>query len=238
MINLNKQRLLIIAPHPDDEVIGCGGFIQRIKKESGKVYVLFLTVGLTDDFSKKGRSSSEQRKKEIEKVSSFLRYDDYDIAFEGNDYHLKLDTFGQKELMDVIERRSLVAIEKIRPTIVAFPSFHSYNQDHRVVAYAAHAALRPAEKDVKHFVPIVLQYEEVVDSWNSGKQIIPNFFVSLNEKEIENKSKALRLYRSQLRGFPNPRSTEALKTLAKLRGTQSGNSFSEGFFIHRLTYDL
>lgn len=238
MIDFKGQKLLIIAPHPDDEVIGCAGLIQKVKQAGGKVYILFLTVGDTKDFSKNGSSSLKERKKEIEKVSKFLKYDDYDILFEGNDFHLKLDKLGQKKLMDVIERESKVSFEKIKPSIVAFPSFHSYNQDHRVVAYAAHAALRPSDKKLKHFVPIVLGYEEAADLWNSGEQIIPNLFIQLNESEIANKSKVLRLYKSQHRNFPNPRSPEALKTLAKLRGTQSGNKFSEGFFIHRLSCDL
>src|SRR3989344_9283508 len=81
--SLIKQRLLVVAPHPDDEVIGCGGLIQKIKEGSGKVYILFLTVGETRDFSKKGISSLATRKKEIEKVAKFLQYDDYDIALEG-----------------------------------------------------------------------------------------------------------------------------------------------------------
>jgi len=234
MTSLIKQRLLIIAPHPDDEVIGCAGLIQKVKNNGGKVFVLFLTVGDTKDFSKKGISSLNDRKKEIKKVSSFLKYDKYDIAFEGEKYHLKLDLLGQKKLMDMIEKKSSVAIEKIRPTIVAFPSFHSYNQDHRVAAYATHAALRPAKRDVKHFVPIVLGYEEAADFWNNGMQLVPNFFVPTSEKEINNKLKALRLYRSQLRNLPSPRSPEAIMALARLRGTQSGNSFSEGFSAHRI----
>ncbi|OGH37706.1 MAG: hypothetical protein A3B44_00360 [Candidatus Levybacteria bacterium RIFCSPLOWO2_01_FULL_38_21] len=238
MMDFKGQRLLVIAPHPDDEVIGCGGLIQKIKKEGGKVYVLFLTLGDAQDFSKNGVSKTSERKKEIKKVAAFLKYDNYAIAFPGNKYHLKLDRLGQLPIMDTIERGGIVSLERVRPSIVAFPSFHSYNQDHRVAAYAAHAGLRPSEKDVKHFVSIVLGYEELVDFWNSGEQLIPNFFIPLNEKEIENKSKAIRLYRSQLRNFPNPRSPEALKTLAKLRGTQSGNDFSEGFFIHRYAHGL
>ena len=77
MTSLIKQRLLIIAPHPDDEVIGCAGLIQKVKNNGGKVFVLFLTVGDTKDFSKKGISSLNDRKKEIKKVSSFLKYDSH-----------------------------------------------------------------------------------------------------------------------------------------------------------------
>ena len=88
MINLRDQTLLIIAPHPDDEILGCGGLIKRIKEEGGKVYVLFMTVGTTVDYSSKGKSSYQERIKEIEKVAKFMQYDDYAIAFPGNNHHL------------------------------------------------------------------------------------------------------------------------------------------------------
>ncbi|MDP2692851.1 MAG: PIG-L family deacetylase, partial [bacterium] len=121
MLKFGPQRLLVIAPHPDDEVIGCGGLIKKIKDENGKVYVLYMTVGDTKDFSKKGFSSLNERLKEIDAVAKYLKVDGWDIALPGDDYHLKLDTLGQKALMDIIERESKVSIEKIKPTIVVFP---------------------------------------------------------------------------------------------------------------------
>ena len=96
----SSDKLLVIAPHPDDEVIGCGGLIQKVKKAGGKVYVIFLTNGTTNDFSKNGPSTENERDEEIKKVSKFLDFDDYHIAFEGNDFHLKLDTIGQKKIME------------------------------------------------------------------------------------------------------------------------------------------
>ena len=228
------QKLLVIAPHPDDEVIGCAGLIQKVKQNKGKVYVLFLTVGDTNDFSKTGSSSLTARKKEIENVSEFLEYDDYDIAFEGDDYHLKLDKLGQKKLMDVIERESKVSIEKIKPTIVVFPSASSYNQDHRIAALATHAALRPSNKESKHFVPTILKYEEAADLWSTEEKRSPDVLVSLSEAEINTKLKALRLYKSQDRPAPNTRSAKVLESLSILRGSQAGTQYAEGFISHRL----
>lgn len=233
MWQLKHQMLLVIAPHPDDEVIGCAGLIKKIKDNGGKVYVLFLTVGDTKDFSKKGLSTIKKRKDEIKKVAKFLQFDSYDLAFEGNDYHLKLDLIGQKKLMDVIERESNVSIENIKPTIVVFPSPFSYNQDHRIVAMAAHAALRTNNQKNKHFVANVLSYEQCADEWTLYKKPHPNFFVPLTLKQINAKIKALKLYKSQVRPFPNPRSVESLKALAILRGSQSGNLFAEGFIAYR-----
>lgn len=234
MLDLKKEKFLVIAPHPDDEVVGCGGFIKRIRDKNGKVYVLFLTVGDTKDFSKRGISFGKEREREIESVARFLKFNDYHIAFRGNSYHLKLDLLGQKPLMDVIERDCPVAIEIIKPTIVAFPSPFSYNQDHRLAAAAAHACLRSAPKVDKHFVPLVLSYEEPSDGWTFHSQPELNFFVELNEEDIIAKQKAMQLYASQDRINNNPRSIGILKNLSELRGSQIGVKQAEAFFAHRI----
>lgn len=237
MLELKNQKLLVIAPHPDDEVIGCGGLIAKTKEEGGKVFVLFLTVGDTKDFTKRGLSTAQERQKEIEAVAKFLNYDNYHLAWEGNDYHLKLDLVGQKKLMDLIERESPVSVEKVKPTILTFPTPTSYNQDHQIVARAAHAAARPAGRPFKHFVTTVLSYEEPADFWNLEKPAEPNFFVPLTKAELNAKLSALKLYKSQLRPAPNLRSLAAIRTLATLRGSQSGNNFAEGFIAYRTIFD-
>ena len=164
----------------------------------------------------------------LKKVSSFLKYDKYDIAFKGNKYHLKLDLVGQKELMDVIERKSSVSIERIKPTMIAFPTLSSYNQDHRQAAYATHAAVRPSHGE-KHFVQTVLTSEMPADNWRLHHQQQPNFFIPLTKQDLVTKVRAFKLYKSQVRPLPNPRAIEAIHALAVLRGTQSGNKFAEGF---------
>lgn len=234
MLDLKKQKLLVIAPHPDDEVVGCGGLIKKIKDEGGKVFVLFLTVGDTKEFSRKGMSFGKEREKEIESVASFLKVDDYHLAFKGNKYHLRLDILGQKKLMSMIERESKVAVEKIKPTIVAFPLIRSYNQDHRIAAIATHAALRPASRSNKHLVKIVLSYEQPADGWTLDANSEHNFFVKLSKKHLEAKVRAMRLYASQVRNGYNPRSQNALQSLAYLRGSQSGTKIAEAFLSYRI----
>lgn len=235
MICLKNQRLLVIAPHPDDEVIGCAGLIQKVKEQKGKVFVLFLTVADTKDFSRKGYSSLENRKSEIEKVAKLLKFDKADIALEGKGFHLKLDVLGQERLMNIIERESSLSLEKINPTMVVFPSFTSYNQDHRVTALAVHAALRPAAKKTKHFVPCVLSFEEPADLWSTSFQNVPTVFIPLTRKEVNIKLEAMKLYRSQMRGFPNMRSVKTLETLAILRGSMIGEAYAEAYTSYRLT---
>lgn len=236
MLKFNQQKLLVIAPHPDDEVIGCGGLIKRIKDENGKVYVLYMTVGDTKDFTKQGFSSSDERLKEIGIVAKYLKVDGWDIAFLGNDYHLKLDTLGQKALMDIIERESKVSIEKIKPTIVVFPSSISYHQDHRIVAEAIHASLRPSLQNSKNKLKTVLMYEEPSDSWTLQKGFEPDFFVVLTNDHVRTKITALKFYKSQLRPTPNLRSPEIIKVFAKSRGALCGYKYAEGYRNLRIIY--
>src|SRR4051812_37714177 len=130
MLDLRKQKLLVVAPHPDDEILGCGGLIKKIKDAGGKVYVLFLTVGTTADYSRSGKSTDEERIQEIENVAKYLDFDGFEIAFPGNEYHLRLDTLPQKDVIGAIEKNTSVSIDVIKPTIIATTHPNDYNQDH------------------------------------------------------------------------------------------------------------
>lgn len=233
MLNLRGQRLLVVAPHPDDEVLGCGGLIKRIKDEGGKVFILFLTVGNTKDYSKIGSSSIQERIKEIEKVASFLKYDDYRIAFRGDEFHLKLDQMPKKDLISEIENGQRISLNKIKPTIVATPQHHDYNQDHNVCAQAVLAATRPLPDELKPLQRTVLGFESVptADWWNTPHNV--NFFIQLSDTDLEAKLTALEIYQSQLRNGYHPRSLRSMKTLAYFRGMQIGNVAAEAFYCYR-----
>ncbi|MDP2684518.1 MAG: PIG-L family deacetylase, partial [bacterium] len=131
---------------------------------------------------------------------------------------------------------SKVSIEKIKPTIVVFPSSISYNQDHRIVAEAIHASLRPSLQNSKHKLKTVLIYEEPSDSWTLQKGFEPDFFVVLTNNQLNTKITALKLYKSQLRATPNLRSPEILKVFAKARGALCGCKYAEGYRNLRIIY--
>lgn len=232
-MELTNQRLLVVAPHPDDEVLGCGGLIKKIKTAGGQIYVQYLTVGATRDFSAKGVSSIDERQQEVKKVAEFFKFDEYHLGFTGDEFHLKLDAHGQMQVIELIERDSPVSLERIKPTMVAFPSLYSYNQDHQLAARATHAALRPAESSTKHFVKTAIAYEVPADGWSMHHQIVPNFFVPLTESELEAKKKAMSLYASQMRPAPNPRSLPVIESLARLRGAFVSSEYAEAYILYR-----
>lgn len=235
MINFANKKLLVIAPHPDDEVIGCGGLISHVKAAKGEVYVLFLTVGSTPNFSRFGRSTEQERMKEIERVAKFMGYDGWRVAFPGDAYHLKLDVLPQRELVREIEVGAGISLEAIRPDIIVFPLVNDYNQDHRAAAAACFSACRPAPRKEKYIPDLVMSYETPMDWWShptGGPN--PNLFVTLTTQQVKKKTKAMSLYKSQVREKGHPRNGKSLQVLTELRGACVGASAAEGFYCHKL----
>ena len=111
-MNFEKERLLIIAPHADDEILGCFGLIDFIKKNHGKVYVQVLTLG---GYAKigGGQVTKEKWKSEFLDACNFLKIDGYDIGYF-DDQIRHLDTIEQSELIDLIEFQSKVSLSKIK----------------------------------------------------------------------------------------------------------------------------
>lgn len=235
-MDLSKQTLLVVAPHPDDEVLGCGGFIKKIKKLGGKVYVLFLTLGDTQDYSDKGTSTFEERKKEVEDVASFLKIDGWDIAFTGNKYHLKLDSIPQKEIIDQIEKGSKVSIDTTIPTMIATTQHADYNQDHRACSNAVLASTRPAPNSHKHCPNIVLGYEFTATvNWGPEPFLQRNLYITLTEDEINAKQEAMQRYSSQIRNGAHTRALEHITNLAKIRGASCGKKYAEAYHLYKMT---
>lgn len=234
MTSLKDSTLLIIAPHPDDEIFGCGGLMRRVKLAGGKVYVLYLTVGTTQDFSKNGTSTMDERIEEIKAVVKYMDIDGYKIAFPGDTAHLFLDAVPQRQLINEIERGTGISLETIKPTTLAIPSSYDYNQDHRAANQAAITATRPVPNLYKHFVPNILEYELPYFTWTSEMyHPSPNFFVSMESSVLDAKLHALSLYKSQMKVTNGPISVEGARALARIRGIHSGCDTAEAFTLQR-----
>ncbi|CAN5898527.1 PIG-L family deacetylase [soil metagenome] len=234
MIDWRRHRALIFSPHPDDEVIGCGGLINKIKDRGGQVFVNFVTLGDTQDRSDLGRSTASERTSEIERVAGVLKYDEWDIALPGAEHHLRLDALPGVELIAALEHGSRLSLAAVEPTVVLLPSPVSYNQDHRAVADAALTALRPMQAGDSGPVEIVALFEEVADQWTPHADVAPNLFVSLDRRDVDAKLAAMRAYASQVRPHPHTRSLEALETMTIVRGAHSGLAYAEAYRCVRL----
>ena len=112
MINLKNETLLVIAPHADDEILGCGGLISKIKKAGGKVYVLIFNAGSVHGKNKE--EATKIWKKETASAMKLLKVDEYDIIFSSDKDNRFLDIKPIHTLIDTIETTSLVSLKKIK----------------------------------------------------------------------------------------------------------------------------
>ncbi len=203
---------LIIAPHSDDEVLGCGGIID----EESLVFYCGIdetkVKQVVDD--PEHRIPKNSRMQEIKAVCKFLKCK----------YHINSAVVNHYEMVPLI-----VAIEKlineVRPDKIFIPSPFSYNQDHKIVYKACKVALRP--HDQNFFVKKVLVYEQPSSMIFERVPLTPNYFVPV---DIEKKLKAYSLQPSQVRKMRSP---EILKAIAKLRGASCNCEYAEGFHIER-----
>lgn len=229
---LGSQRLLVVSVHPDDEVLGCGGLMKKVKDCGGEVYVLYVTVGPSPQYDHVFTYTEvATRRTEIEAVAAYLGFDGYDLALVGEEYHLNLNTVPQRQLVDLIEKDSPVAIARTRPTMVVLPAPHHYHQDHRAVFDAGFAACRPMPHDLKPFVPLVLFHEQPCYAW-SPDRLSPNFYVDITD-QLEAKVHSMELHASQLRTGLHFRTGDHLRRVAQVRGREVGVEAAEAYILHR-----
>ncbi len=230
-----NKKVLILAPHPDDEVFGCGGLIAKMIRQNCEVYVLYITVGETRDFSAKGSSGPEERLQEIKNVSDFYGFADYELSLPGNDYHLKLDGYPSSTLISVIERDARCSLQNVDPDILLAPDTDDYNQDHRAVYSAAITATRPADNSFKKFQPVFLTYELPYSDWGHTETTGgSNLYVELSDEDFAKKVEALKFYSSQLKSEDSPLSVNGITALAQFRGMQVQTKYAEAYKIKRI----
>jgi len=233
-MNFNKERLLVIAPHADDEVLGCYGLINKIKKNHGEAYVLILSIGGYKKIEGM-RITKEEWKNELEQVSMTMQIDDFDIAFYEDEIK-HIDTLPQQDLIEIIESKSKLSISKIKPTIVAIPTVFSTHQDHVRTYQVAISALRPHPQKTSHMPHLIISYESPeYYFWSASSEFgrfFPNFYLHLSKDDVYQKIDTLNMYHTQMR--EDQRGGESLTALARIRGNEIGLDYAEAFHIHRL----
>lgn len=214
------RKILVIAPHPDDEVLGCGGTIIKYSKKGDEVYLCIVTKAYSPDWSEE---FLKNRPKEIEESNKILGIKKtYFLDFPT----AKLDTVPQKELNGSI----LKIIKEIQPEILYIPHSGDLNKDHRLVFEATLVATRPTVTPVKK----ILSYETLSETERGAilKPFVPNVYEDITET-LNIKIKAMKVYKSELRQSPHPRSLEMIEALAKKRGSEVGFKLAEAFLLIR-----
>lgn len=224
---LSHQRLLVLSPHSDDETIGAGGLMSRVKAAGGEVFVSVLTVGDLNHYdATEGKITAQQRTEELGKAMQTLGVDDWDIVYTDNQHHLRLDSFPKRDLVSTLERDSRLAIDKIKPTLLALPA-PSFNQDHEALYKAGITACRPHLATMKPFQRIVLVMDAPQLAWGPTS-FKPNFYVDISE-HLEKKIEAYACHGSQIRPDPHQGSLESLRYLALQRGREISVHAAEAY---------
>lgn len=231
---LRNQRLLVIAPHADDEVFGCGGTIAKAKALGSEVYVVCVSVADTRHYLPDGLRlvTGKQRAEEFAEAMRTLAVDDYEVLFQDEEHHLRLDSIPRRELIELFEHKGRLAMDKVRPTIVALPAI-SYNQDHEAVFKAGFTACRPHLPEVKAHPRVVLSYDNPAISWSLEREKFhPNFYVDISDF-LELKMRAVACHASQLKPRTHHASLENVEWLARVRGREISVEAAEAFMCHR-----
>ena len=225
----NKENILIIAAHPDDEVLGCGGTIARLTKRMTDVYVAILGEGLTSRYSKREHADADLLNnliKSSKRASEILGVKELFL------HGLPDNRFDTIPLIDIVKATEKI-INKVKPTTVFTHHGGDLNIDHSITHRATIIATRPIAGQL---VKKVYTYEVPSSTeWAFGqfaKDFHPNVFIDI-EDTIATKIKAMKIYESETRFFPHPRSLEALKLLAKRWGSVVGMKAVEAFELVR-----
>lgn len=207
-------RVLLLSPHRDDEILGCGGLISKLP--AMRVHVrYFNTVHPAID-----QYVYDTEARTVAQMGAFL------TSVSPLTGVNKLDRYPIAEFVDDIEK----TINSLEPQTLLIP-FPSYNQDHRVIFEAAITASRV--HDANWYVKNVLVYEqpETLHTNRIEPRFVPHVFMPI---DIEEKLELFRLYKSQQRGH---RTEEHLRYLAGLRGMQCHWPYAEAFMVIRITND-
>jgi LmbE family N-acetylglucosaminyl deacetylase len=213
------SKVLVVAPHPDDETLGCGGTLLRHKYEEDELYWIIVT-GIKEEF---GWSTQSIKKRDTEIDTVAKRYGFRDV-FNFSFPTIRIDTLPLSELIQQIS----YVYNKIEPELIYMPFAYDVHTDHQLIA----KALQSTFKWFRHsHIRKVMMYETLSETefnFIDKRAFSPNVFLDIS-KYLDDKIDIFKIYSSEIGEFPFPRSEKSLRSLAALRGSQSGYDAAEAF---------
>ena len=217
------NKVLIIAAHPDDEVLGCGGTIAKHAAKGDMVHVLFMTNGEGSRDKSDGqeiinRQTMAQNAARILGIDSLTFLD-----FPDN----SMDSVTLLNIVKKIEEK----IMSFHPKIIYTHHIGDLNVDHQVTHKAVMTACRPLPN---FSVEKILSFEVLSSTeWSLSNSFKPNYFVDISDS-LDLKISSMREYITEIQKPPHARSIEAIEALARNHGSSVGINFAEGFMVIRM----
>lgn len=224
------SEIVVVAAHPDDEVLGCGGMIARRVRSGQKVATLIVAEGAT---SRDVVRDSVARHREITALREAAKEANAVLGVKvlefGNLPDNRLDSVDRLDVVKLIE----AFVAKHKPQMVLTHHPGDLNIDHQIVSRAVSTACRPLPGSQV----FSLMFFEVPSSteWQTdahGSVFSPNWYEDI-DLTLQVKIEALRRYASEMRPWPHPRSYEAVEALARWRGASVGRNAAEAFSLAR-----
>jgi LmbE family N-acetylglucosaminyl deacetylase len=211
------KSVLVIAAHPDDEVIGAGGTIAAHAADGDSVYIAILTEGASVQFPGDGEKAA-LKKRQAREVAEMLGARE---LFTGDFPDQRLDVTPRLEVNRFVEE----VARRVKPNVIYTHHFAELNADHRVAYEAAAVAARPFS--LPSFERLLCY---AVDTLTHAGSVAPQFnYYSDIAGTLELKLRAMRVYETELRDYPHPRSLEALRHAAASAGAAVGLRAAEAF---------
>ncbi|MBW2333509.1 MAG: PIG-L family deacetylase [Deltaproteobacteria bacterium] len=214
------DRVIVVAPHPDDETLGCGGTLLKHRNRGDEINWVIVT----NIDSKNGWSETEVKKRqnEIQEVSEMYGFKrSFKLGFPA----ALLDTIPYN---DLISKMSSV-IQEVKPSVVYLPNRSDIHTDHQMTFQAAMSCCKDFRSP---FIKRILMYEVLSESEFSATIredfFVPNSFVDISGY-VEDKIKIMKVYASEIMEPPYPRCLDLIKCLAQYRGSRIGKQYAEAF---------
>lgn len=225
-----SKTILVVAAHPDDEVLGCGGTIARHAADGDSVQILIVGEGATSRQGSRNLTvqadTLEELQEAAKRAGEILGAREVEIVGLPDN---RMDSLDRLDLVKIIE----VRVEKHQPEIVYVHHAGDVNVDHRRLHEAVITACRPIPgKSVREILSFEVASSTEWQTTGSAPSFNPNCFVDISEK-WDLKRLALEAYASEMRPWPHARSMEALEYLARWRGAQVGVQAAEAFCVLR-----
>lgn len=209
------KKILVIAPHADDEVLGCGGYLLHEKEKGSEIHILFGTIGGVHKLQNK-----EVRIDEADKVCAALGADYNVIVF---DKDAELDTIGYRKIITSIDN----VVDSYLPDEV-FVNYPSSHQDHKKIYECTMASMRMREG----YSPKLIALYEYPFILNLPITIGGGRWFHDITDVLEMKTKIFQTgYKTQVKNYPSPLNEDGIKTLASIRGYESGHKYAELFYV-------
>ena len=211
------NKVLVIATHPDDETLGCGGTLLKHKADGNEIHWLIATeMGIGKKIS--------QRNIEINKVKELY---DFDSIHRLGLMTAKIDEYSMSEL---IKRISLI-VKKVKPNTIYLPFRGDVHSDHKCIFDAAFSCTKSFRHPYIKKIYMMETLSETEFSLNTlGEGFMPNVFVDVT-KYMDKKIEAMNMFESEIGNHPFPRSERNIRALATYRGATSNCDYAESFML-------